>query len=70
MQLVIIDGLPVYGLARYADLFDELGVGYQHVVRQGTARIIIGDLLGLLKRVSRAVGFKKEFPFIPVDFDF
>ncbi len=69
VQLVIIDGLPVYGLARYADLFDELGVGYQHIVLKGTDRIIIGDLLGLLKRVSRAVGFKKEFPFIPVEFD-
>ena len=68
--LVVIDGLPVYGLAGYAYLFDELGVGYQHIVLKGSDRIITGDLIGLLKRVSRAVGFKKELPFLPVEFDF
>ena len=68
--LVIIDGLPAYGLAEYSDLFDDLGVEYQHVVVKGQERIVIGDLKGLLKRVSRAVGFKKELPYLPVDFDF
>ena len=68
--LVVIDGKPVYGLAEYSDLFDELGVEYQPIRLKGEDRIIIGDLTGLLRRISRAVGFKKEFPFMPVEFDF
>ncbi len=54
----------------YSEMFDELGVKYQNIIVEGTERVIIGDLLGLMKRISRAVGFKKEFSFIPVDFDF
>ncbi len=68
--LVVIDGRPVYGLAEYSEIFDELGVKYQNIIVEGTERVIIGDLLGLMKRISRAVGFKKEFSFIPVEFDF
>ncbi len=68
--LVVIDGKPVYGLAEYQDIFDELGVKYQNIVMNGVERVIIGDPTGLLKRISRAVGFKKEFSFLPIDFDF
>ncbi|PKL36095.1 MAG: hydrolase [Spirochaetae bacterium HGW-Spirochaetae-1] len=68
--LIVIDGLPVYGSARYAETFDELGILYQHINLDGEDKIIIGDLIGLLKRISRAVGFKKTYPFLPVEFDF
>ncbi|HOO70468.1 MAG TPA: amidohydrolase family protein [Spirochaetota bacterium] len=67
--LVVIDGLPVYGEAAYAPVFKSLGVKYQEIVIDGVERIIIGDVIGLLKRISRAVGFKKEFPFLPVEFE-
>lgn len=70
VMLVVIDGLPAYGLAEYSDLFDNLGVEYQRIIMKGQERVIIGDLKGLLKRISRAVGFKKELPYLPVDFDF
>ncbi|TAL33938.1 MAG: hydrolase [Spirochaetes bacterium] len=66
--LVVIDGRPVYGDARYAYLFDALKVTYQHIVMDGEEKIIIGDLVGMLRRISKAVGFKKEFPFMPVEF--
>lgn len=67
--LVVIDGMPVYGDAAYEDVFDALGVTYSRVVLDGADRIIIGDPEGLLRRISRAVGFKKEFPFLPIDFE-
>jgi len=67
--LVVIDGMPVYGDAAYEDMFDALGVTYSRVVLDGADRIIIGDPEGLLRRISRAVGFKKEFPFLPIDFE-
>jgi len=38
------------------------------VVVAGVEKVIIGDLLGLLKRINRAVGFKKEYPFLPVHY--
>lgn len=69
IMLVVIDGRPVYGDAAYADVFDDLGAAYQRVVLDGVDKIITGDPIGLLKRISRAVGFKKEFPFLPIDFD-
>jgi len=69
VMLVVIDGLPVYGEAEFAPVFAALGVKYQQVVLDGAQKIIIGDLVGLLKRISRAVGFKKKFPFLPVEFE-
>jgi 5-methylthioadenosine/S-adenosylhomocysteine deaminase len=69
VMLVIIDGMPVYGDAAYAGIFDALGVTYQQVELDGTSKIIIGDPVGMLRRISRAVGFKKDFPFLPIEFD-
>jgi hypothetical protein len=68
IMLVVINGLPAYGDMEFSSLFDSLGVKYQNLVVAGKEKIIIGDLKGLLKRISKAVGFKKEFPFMPVDF--
>lgn len=67
--LVVIDGKPVYGNNEYNKIFDAHGVKYQEIRIDGADKIISGDLIGLLKRISKAVGFKKEFPFLPVEFD-
>ncbi|HON77534.1 MAG TPA: amidohydrolase family protein [Spirochaetota bacterium] len=69
VKLVVIKGQPVYGDIEYRALFDSLGVAYQEIVMDGVEKIVIGDLLGVLRRISRAVGFKKEFPFMPVEFE-
>ena len=68
IMLVVINGMPSYGDVEFAPLFDSLGVKYQNIVLAGKEKIIIGDLKGLLRRISRAVGFKKEYPFMPIDF--
>lgn len=68
VRLVVINGLPVYG---YADLLPELkgfDIRYQIVKLAGIDRFIIGDLLGVLKRIDKAVGFRKKFPFMPVEY--
>ena len=70
VKLVVIEGSPVYGSAEYADVFDSLDVKYQRVNIDGADKVVVGDLLGLMKRISKAVGFKKELPFMPVQFDF
>lgn len=69
VMLVVIDGMPVYGDAEYAEVFDRLGVEYRQVEMDGVSRVIIGDPGGMLRRISRAVGYRKEFPFLPIDFD-
>ncbi|MCU0846570.1 MAG: amidohydrolase family protein [Spirochaetes bacterium] len=69
IRLVVIDGRPVYADAEYSFVFDSLKVDYQRIRLGGTDKVIIGDPVGLLRRISRAVGFKKEFPFLPVSFD-
>lgn len=68
IMLVVINGMPAYGDIEYAGLFNSLNIQYQEIVLDGREKVVIGDLLGLLKRISRAVGFKKTFPFLPVDF--
>lgn len=69
VRLVVIGGYPVYGDEKFASLFDALDVEYQHIKLEGTPKIVVGDLLGVLKRISHAVGFKKTFPFMPVEFE-
>ena len=69
VKLVVIEGLPVYGSAEYAGLFDSLDVKCQKVNVDGADKLVVGDLLGLMKRISKAVGFKKELPFMPVQFE-
>jgi len=68
--LVVIDGRPAYGSAEYAGLFDEMKIGYQRITMDGAEKVVVGDLTGLLARINRAVGFKKEFPFLPVNYEF
>ena len=70
VMLVVIDGRPVYGDREFEDVFRELKVDYQEIVLDGEEKVVTGDLTGLLRRISRAVGFKKQFPFLPVEFDF
>lgn len=69
VQLVVIDGKPSYGNIEFSDLFDSLKIEYQTVKIDGVRKVIVGDIIGLIKRIQRAVGFKKEFPFLPIEFD-
>jgi cytosine/adenosine deaminase-related metal-dependent hydrolase len=68
VQLVVIDGRPVYGDEIYSSVFDSLKMEYQHITMQGVKKVIVGDLIGLLNRINKAIGFKKSFPFMPVKY--
>lgn len=69
VRLVVIDGKPAYGDAEFSGLFDSLKIKYQKLRVEFVQKIVIGDLKGVLRRIDRAVGFRKEFPFMPVEFD-
>jgi 5-methylthioadenosine/S-adenosylhomocysteine deaminase len=66
VKLVVIEGMPVYGDAEYAELFEKLEVPVQNIVLDKTEKLVIGDVIGLLRRINRAVGFYKKLPFLPV----
>jgi len=68
VKLVVIGGLPMYGDPEFEELFVAQKSKYQKIRMDGVDKLVTGDLIGLLRRISRAVGFKKEFPFMPVDF--
>lgn len=69
VRLVVIDGMPAYGDEEFTDLFDSLKIKYQRLRVDGVSKLVKGDLKGVLKRINRAVGFKKKFPFMPVEID-
>ncbi len=69
IELIVINGRPMFGDADHSELFDYLKVSYQEIEVRGQQKLVVGDLTGMLRRISRAVGFKKEFPFLPVEFE-
>jgi cytosine/adenosine deaminase-related metal-dependent hydrolase len=67
VMLVVINGRPVYGDENFIPLFDTLGVSFQKIKVDSFKKIIHGDILGLLDRIRKSVGFHKELEFIPVE---
>ncbi len=67
--LVVIDGKPVYGDKKYREIFEKLKIKYQNAIIDGSQKVVTGDLKGLTERINRAVGFRKKFPFLPVEFE-
>jgi len=67
IMLVVIDGKPAYADENFIPLFDALGISYQKVKVDSFKKIIHGDVLGLLDRIRKSVGFHKELEFLPVE---
>jgi 5-methylthioadenosine/S-adenosylhomocysteine deaminase len=65
IALVIRGGIPVYGDSSYHDLFSELTPSFAPVAVSGKPKLVVGDLLGLIQRMSDKVGKLIEFPFLP-----
>jgi cytosine/adenosine deaminase-related metal-dependent hydrolase len=72
IALLICAGVPVYGDAGYRSLFEQFTPNYASVfvsdaqrTRPGVEKLVAGDLLGLLDRMSEATGRSIQFPFMP-----
>ena len=65
IALLICAGVPVYGDPDYYPLFEQSGAGFSPVFVDGREKLVAGDLLALLGRLSEAVGWTIEFPFLP-----
>jgi hypothetical protein len=67
IELLILEGAPIFGDARHEELFAARGVQYTTVGVKGRQMLVKGDPAGLMERVRKAVGFRKILDFIPLD---
>jgi hypothetical protein len=67
IELLILEGAPIFGDARHEELFAARGVQYTTVGVKGRQMLVKGDPAGLMERVRKAVGFRKVLDFIPLD---
>jgi cytosine/adenosine deaminase-related metal-dependent hydrolase len=65
IALLICAGVPVYGDAKYHDLFEQFSPGFTPVSVAGTPKLLAGDVLTLLERITTVVGHKPDLPFLP-----
>ena len=67
IMLVVIDGVPRYGDIHFKPLFEALGIPFYEIRVQGVRKIIKDPVLEVLDRVYKAIGYKKELAFLPVE---
>jgi 5-methylthioadenosine/S-adenosylhomocysteine deaminase len=66
IELLVLDGNPVYGSARYKDFFEKRGQGITKARAKGRNMLVKGNPEGLMKRIWKAIGKKKHLKFIPL----
>ncbi len=67
IELLLMEGDPIYGSAKYEVLFTERNVDYTEISVRGRRMLVKGDPTGLIQEIREAVGFKKKLDFIPID---
>ncbi|GAB1484942.1 hypothetical protein MASR2M78_37600 [Treponema sp.] len=68
IELVIIEGKPLYGEERFIDLLDgKLPSGYSIINVNGRRMFVRGDPSGLYAELRRKVGFKKVLDYLPFE---
>jgi 5-methylthioadenosine/S-adenosylhomocysteine deaminase len=65
--LLLRDGKPVNGIPHFDLLFKKLlGYDFCSVELDSGPRLLIGDINRLLRKIWTDLGYKKQFPFIPL----
>jgi hypothetical protein len=67
IELLLLEGTPIYGSAAHEELFALRGCAYTRIKVRGKRMCVRGDPGALLARVRKAVGFKKVLDYLPVD---
>jgi 5-methylthioadenosine/S-adenosylhomocysteine deaminase len=65
VELMVQEGTPIYGSAKYEELFRRRECGYTTIEVQGRPMCVKGDPSGLLEEVRQAVGFRKVLDYLP-----
>lgn len=67
IELLTLEGKPVYGSAAYKDFFNIKNNGYSNVNVKGREKFVIGNPVDLLHKIREKVGFKKVLDFLPFE---
>jgi len=68
VQLLVMEGKPIYGEERFLDLFGgKLPAGYSRVSVGERSMFIVGDPNALYNEVRRKVGFQKMLDYLPFE---
>ncbi|TGK85184.1 hydrolase [Leptospira bourretii] len=65
IDLVVVDGYPIYGSEEYRSLFLHFGLETEELSFGGKKKLVAGSPKKLLKQVSDSVGYKKSLAFLP-----
>ncbi len=67
IELLLLEGKPVYGSKAYKDFFDIKNNGYSDIKVKGKEKFVIGYPVDLLHKIREKVGFKKVLDFLPFE---
>jgi hypothetical protein len=65
IKLLVVDGIPRYGDSQYLELFPENGIEYTLFRTANREKFVIGDPLEISEQIDAALGYHKDFPFLP-----
>lgn len=65
IQLLLHNGIPIYGDAGWLEYFPSLPSDYTEFRVGKREKFIIGDPLELNDQIDAALGYHKDFPFLP-----
>ena len=69
IELLVLEGKPIYGERRFLDIFGEAAVpeGYTEITVGKRPMFIIGDPAALYREIRQRTGFKKVLDFLPFE---
>lgn len=65
IKLLMVDGIPLYGDSEYLDFLDTAGSEYAIFRTGNREKFVIGDPLEINDLIDAALGYHKDFPFLP-----
>lgn len=65
IKLLMVDGIPRYGDSEYLDMLPDNDVEYTLFRAGNREKFVIGDPLEINEQIDAALGYHKDFPFLP-----
>jgi cytosine/adenosine deaminase-related metal-dependent hydrolase len=67
IELLVLEGKPIYGEKRFLDVFGELPSGYTEITVGGRLMFVVGDPAALYREIRQRTGVKKVLDFLPFE---
>lgn len=65
IKLLLVDGVPRYGDSEFLDMFESPEAEYTLFRTGNREKFVIGDPLEINEEIDAALGYHKDFPFLP-----